>query len=209
MFDFTALGPFAVNTLVDVGAGVGTFLGPALAYYQPSVWLAIEMLPDRAEMLAEKFVDPGGRVLHSAIGEQAGRQTIRRTVSADSSSLLEIDPRSETWFSAAPGGMNQAEDGEVRVCTLSQACEHLGHIDLMKVDVQGYEGRLIRGGADALGRTKRLIIEVLFVHHYHGQSEPDEIERALKDLGFRFDRWLEKSYHRGVLLQGDGYYVRD
>lgn len=207
MFDFAGLNLNNVQTIVDVGAGDGTFLGPAIDYYRPSQSLAVEMLPDRANALWSKFPN----VVHAAIGEFRGWAEVGRTRSIDSSSLLTIDPRAQGWFTTGPGGMDQEfVDGHyVEVRTLDDVCSHLDVVDLMKVDVQGYEGRLIRGGRGTLDRTRALIIEVLFCHHYEGQSEADEIDGLLIGLGFRLQRYLNDYWSRDhtVHLQGDAYYV--
>lgn len=216
MFDFASLPIGQVKTLVDVGAGLGTFLGPALEYYKPERWLAIEMLPERAAYLQSYFLDQNcgdwtisGDVENTAVGEVSGAASIRRTKSADSSSLLVIDPRSQDWFTVGPHGMDQRTNafGQVTIRTLDDFCSYLPTIDLMKMDIQGYEGRAIRGGKETLKRTRALIIEVLFVHHYEGQSEADEIDKGLRDLGFKPDRWLTKDYNGDLLLQGDALYV--
>jgi len=40
----------------------------------------------------------------------------------------------------------------------------------LKIDVQGYEGRVLRGAREMLKRTKFVVVEVLFCQHYIGQS---------------------------------------
>jgi len=214
MFDFKSLNLGKVDTLVDVGAGVGAFLGPALDYFKPTRYLAIEMLPDRAAELRAKYPNDlsSSWICNCAVGEWFERcVNILRTESADSSSLLVIDPQAQDWYTRGPHGMDQAPDGSVTVQTLDYLCGyvHAPVIDLMKMDVQGYEGRAIRGGQATLKRTRALIIEVLFCHHYEGQSTPEEIDWLLTGLGFRLDRWLTDDWNadRSVHLQGDAFYV--
>jgi FkbM family methyltransferase len=209
MFDFASLNISKVDTLVDVGAGVGAFLGPALEFYKPLRFVAIEMLPERAAYLRQRFSESTG-IWPVAVGEcHTFAVPIRRTVSADSSSLLAIDPRSQDWFTIGPHAMDQFAYGNTAVLTLDEIYEiaRLDVIDLMKMDIQGYEGRAIRGGPNCLRHTRNLIIEVLFVHHYEGQSTPEEIQNELYILGFRFDRWLVRDFKGDILLQGDALYV--
>lgn len=210
MFDFAGLNLGRVDTIVDVGAGYGAFLEPALEFYKPSRALAIEMLNDRCAYLRQRF--PGVAVWQGAVGERhsAVSAPILRTVFADSSSLLTIDPRSQEWFGVAPRGMNQFFCGATSVCGLDDILEffHQGAvIDLMKMDIQGYEGRAIRGGGETLKRTRALIIEMLFCHHYEGQSMPEEIHDELTKLEFRPDKLLEDNWNGDVHLQQDWLYV--
>jgi|SRR5215831_5037103 len=210
MFDFASLGLGKVDTLVDVGAGVGAFLGPALEYCQPSKYLAIEMLPERASYLEHRFGH--AHVTRCAVGESSGRATMFRTVSQDSSSLLIVNPESQRWYDVIPHGFDQYAsefDEDAYIMPLDTLVPKDWQVDLMKMDVQGYEGRAIRGGKDTLRRTRALIIEVLFCQHYEGQSSRDEINMLLIGLGFRFDRWLSEDWNRDhtLLLQGDAFYV--
>jgi len=206
MFDFASLELGKVDTLVDVGAGVGAFLGPALEYYQPSKYLAIEMLPERATYLSKRF--GYAHVCHHAVGETSTYDvSIQRTVSPDSSSLLKINPESQKWYDIMPHGFDQYVNESVCVTTLDKLVSERWTVDLMKMDVQGYEGRAIRGGKDTLRRTRALIIEVLFCQHYEGQSTEGEIYTLLTDLGFRFERWLSNDWNGTIHLQGDALYV--
>jgi len=213
MFDFASLNLGKVDTLVDIGAGVGAFLGPALEFYQPARFTAIEMLPERAAYLRHRFREnpADGCVRQLAVGESRWcTQAIHRTLSADSSSLLPVDPQAQNWFSVMPHGMDQFVCDEASVYPMDDIhpLPDYKQIDLMKIDVQGYEGRAIRGGQATLKRTRALIIEVLFCHHYEGQSTPEEIDGLLTGLGFRLDRWLTDDWNADhtVHLQGDALY---
>jgi FkbM family methyltransferase len=211
MFDQIDFG--AVKTLVDVGAGEGTFLGPAIERYHPERWVAIDMLSDRVAALCKRFHDsiPPGMLYHCAVGERAEDGVpILRTGNIDSSSLLPINPQSGEWFEAGSEGMKQAPTGRVSVRRLDDILAHYEYdgIDLMKMDVQGYEGRAIRGGQEVLKCTRNLIIEILYVQHYFGQSMPDEIDAELVKLGFKFQGWAEEAWRNGILLQRDAWYAR-
>ena len=201
-----------VKTLVDVGAGDGGFLLPALNFYKPEKWLAIEMLPERADRLCEIAAasNGAGSVACVAVGDEFGPIPAHVTPHIDSSSLLEINPESEKMYGYSAGRMTPNRKVAVSMSMLDSLCIDLGEIDLVKVDVQGYEGRLIAGGQQTLARTRAVIIEELFVQHYFGQATPEEIEHALNALGFKLVRWLEKNYNKeGILLQGDALYVRE
>lgn len=206
MFDFPSLNLSSISTIIDVGAGEGAFLEPAMRFYKPTCSIAIEMLPHRAQILSWRF--PETPVIQCAVGEVPGVGTILQTKSADSSSLLPVNPESQDWYQIVPSGMDQSEAGTVNIWPLDDMFQDIHRIDLMKMDVQGYEGRAIRGARVTLRRTKYLLIEILFVRHYDGQSEPFEIHRELKALGFH----LRKSFNpmrsaSGRLLQADALYV--
>jgi hypothetical protein len=59
-----------------------------------------------------------------------------------------------------------------------------GDTILLKLDVQGYEGEVIRGGREAIKRIKAALLEVSIVPMYETQPTYLEIIRVLADLGF-------------------------
>jgi FkbM family methyltransferase len=209
MFNFASLNLGRVDTLVDIGAGTGAFLRPALAFYKPSDYLAVEMLADRAFDLMQEF--HGRHVVCAAVGESKGWAPVLKSEHPDSSSLLPITTEAESLYKIP---MTQHVMGSVEVRTLDDICRLLPYdkqIDLMKIDIQGYEARALRGGPETLARTRALIIEILHCPHYMGQSAPAEIAMLLRQQGLRFDRWLTDDWNadRSVRLQGDALYVRD
>lgn len=70
---------------------------------------------------------------------------------------------------AAPKGRTQ-----VRVTTLDAYCKDaaISEIDLLKIDAQGYEQHILRGGSKCLERhlIKAVFLEVCFVPLYDGQA---------------------------------------
>ena len=57
---------------------------------------------------------------------------------------------------------------------------------LVKIDVQGVEDKVIRGGIETLKKAKIVITEVEFVELYEGQVLFDGIYEQLNKLGFKF-----------------------
>jgi FkbM family methyltransferase len=70
---------------------------------------------------------------------------------------------------------------------LSTFCRQqgIGHIHLLKIDVQGAEIKVLNGAAEALGITDCIILEISFFDYYEHQSSFLEIETVLHPLGFR------------------------
>jgi FkbM family methyltransferase len=207
MFDFGLLGikPGKCETLVDIGANEGQFLFAALDYFRPRRFLSVEMLPDIAERLRmdPRLAGYQGAVLSCAVGECRQRVPMLRSVFSQASSLLALDPRAADWYGM---DLTQRDGGFVEVRTLDEICaEHaIDRIDVLKIDVQGYELKVIRGGERALGRTANLIIEVEFVPVYAGQAPAAGILRELEDRGFELRHYLSQYRNPdGQLLHAD------
>ncbi len=88
---------------------------------------------------------------------------------------------------------------------------HPAHPELLvKIDVQGFEGEVIRGGEAVLGRAKIVIVETTFVELYVGQPLFGTIHEQLSRLGFAFQGNLSQLWNPedGRILQADSLYAR-
>jgi hypothetical protein len=67
---------------------------------------------------------------------------------------------------------------------IKQKC--LTHIDLLKIDTQGYDLEVLRGASTILDlrAVGTLLVEVNFTCLYEGQCSFGEIERLLKGKGY-------------------------
>lgn len=72
---------------------------------------------------------------------------------------------------------------QVEVRTLDSVLPELGveRVDLMKVDVEGAELRVLRGAAETLARSDEL---KLFIDIHPGRQDPRPVCELLSDLGF-------------------------
>jgi hypothetical protein len=81
--------------------------------------------------------------------------------------------------------MNVKERGKVAVVRLDDAIPPDTLVDLLKIDVQGYELSVLEGGAKTLERTSALLLEVNYVAHYEGAPDFDQVVEAVRKHGFR------------------------
>jgi len=81
-------------------------------------------------------------------------------------------------------------------------------IDYLKLDTQGTELDIIRGG-ERIVRSKLVIrTEVEFVEMYEGQDLFDEVARELSLAGFRFLDFTDGPRHQGKRIWADALFVR-
>src|SRR6478735_2425072 len=62
---------------------------------------------------------------------------------------------------------------------------HIPHLDLVKIDVEGFEGPVVRG---ALALIKRMKPVVLMDTHPQMGAELGSIEQSFQSLGYRLSR---------------------
>jgi FkbM family methyltransferase len=102
--------------------------------------------------------------------------------SQDSIYLSEVRSRN-----AAPETTRFNEEIEVEAERLDHFCARHGieAIDLLKIDVQGAEFRVLAGAGALLERVGAVIAEVSFYDYYQHRGSFLEIERSIAPFGFR------------------------
>ena len=65
---------------------------------------------------------------------------------------------------------------------------------LVKIDVQGYEDRVVQGGKEILRRTTTCILEINLDTLYQDQADFKDLVSKLYDLGFVYSGNLEQVY---------------
>ena len=82
---------------------------------------------------------------------------------------------------------------------------------LIKVDVQGYEDKVLRGGEKTIKRAKVIILETSFEELYKSQPLFNDIYKQLVNWGFTYAGSLEdlRSRKSGRILQEDSIFVKE
>ena len=142
--------------IVDGGAFEGEFTTAALAAFRASRDLrvvAFEPAPPAFERLKKNFApDPRVVPVAAALGEKPGH--------AD----LHIDPSPKMNSIVNRLGLEGGESVSVPVTTLDNYCHEnsIDHIDLLKLDIEGYEFNALQGTRDLLSRRAVSIVQFEF-----------------------------------------------
>jgi hypothetical protein len=84
----------------------------------------------------------------------------------------------------------------------------LKDLDLLKIDVQGYEIEVFIGGRETLGKTRLVVVEVSFFEHYKGQPLFGEVYDFLHHAGFEMRSTFGYIYDaKGLPLQCDAVFI--
>jgi len=147
---------------------------------------------------------------HTAITDQSGVSRLNVNVLSGTNSLLEFSPKAgETDIHSTMATLTSTE---VATTTLDLFCEKHGinSIDILKMDVQGSELKVLHGAASLLERQAiRLIYaEVMFDEMYVGQADFCEIRSYLasKDY-FLYGLYYLKQNRGSMLGWGDAIFV--
>lgn len=165
------LGPGDV--FIDVGAHIGWFTTIAARRVQASGRvIACEPYPANAGALRENLRindNHNVQVVEAAMSHGAG--TLRLAKGPDSGSVTALD-----WAHDDPA--------DVRMLTLDELAQALADVRLLKVDVEGWEAHVLRGGVETLRRTANVLIEINRPALKKSGSAPEEILQLLRVSGF-------------------------
>jgi FkbM family methyltransferase len=198
--EYTLLGlrhrPF--RTVLDVGASTGQFASQMHTIYPQAQVYAFEPLPEPFKALDSKaHANIDGRLLafNMALGDRNGRIDMFQHVdhSPSSSILRSTTVNSELY----PVTRHQAPTSvELRTLDgiLAEMSLPLLPPVLIKLDVQGYEEHVIRGGQEAFRGASACIVEVNLDELYAGQAEFARLVVLLKNLGHCYAGSLRQRY---------------
>ena len=173
-----------IRTVIDIGAHVGGYSEFLGRYFQPAAIYAFEPLAScqpRLQQLAEQLGNM--RVFQIALDDHEGEETFWENDYGPSSSLLHV---SDIHKQAFPHTENESRS-TVKVARLDDMLDAstLGRDVLIKIDVQGVEDRVIRGGRAVFGAAEMVLIEMSFLQMYEQQPIFDEINDLLRECGLR------------------------
>jgi len=207
---FKWLSGMAIKTVIDVGANRGEMAVELHRILPDAGFYCFEPLKECIAVLRQRTrAISHCRVFEIAIGDEAGEARLHRSSYDSSSSLRPMGALHKRLFPHTAA----THEIVVPVDTLDHAMAEfeLQVPILLKLDVQGFEDRIIRGAPGVLARTKVVIAETSFQELYEGQPLFAEIHGMLAVLGFRYmGAWSEdlRSPIDGSHLQQDSVFVR-
>jgi FkbM family methyltransferase len=199
----------APRTVIDVGANVGQFSVAAAKLFPDVQVHSFEPLPECVGRLQGHARKLGNiDVYPLALGESPGEVRFHVNSHTQSSSILRL---ARAHREAFPGA-RETESLPIQLTTLDEVMKNtrIRPPCLLKLDVQGYETRVLRGATESLRRVDYVILEASFRPMYEGESLFMDIAGEMTDHGFRFARpvgWLNDPV-TGEVLQTDALFIR-
>jgi FkbM family methyltransferase len=175
----------SARVIVDVGANHGDFANAASTCFPEADVMVVEPLP-KMQMCLDKIIrdqHKKWRLIKCALGAERGTLPLFIDEAHDDiSSLVGFSPE---YLKANP----RAQSSEKLVCEVNTldkiaAETKIDRIDLLKIDVEGFEFEVIKGAAQILGKTCAVIIEVSLVRQTGKSSLLVEMLELLTKHGF-------------------------
>jgi len=199
-----------IRTIIDIGANVGEFTAIFAELFPNARVYAFEPLPDCFEQLTKVAKQYQGRVkaFNIALGAQEGISKFHRSSWAPASSFREMSDLHKKNYQHSAG----SESVSVQVQTLDDVFRDIDLEDniFIKMDVQGFEDEVIKGGSEVIKRAKVLVIECSFQKVYEGEPMFDGIYDLLVAMGFEYRGSLKQSVRKDdqSFLQADCIFIK-
>lgn len=199
---------YKIHTFIDIGSYVGEYIDLSRLLFPKASIYAFEPLRDCYENLLIKTADMNAvKIYNLALGDKNATTVIHRSSYAPSSSLL---PMADLHKKAFPFSSGSSEE-KIQVKTLDSVLKNVSLKPniFMKIDTQGFEDKVIRGGRRVLRQTAVVQLEVSFAVLYEGQRLFHDIYMQLYELGFSFHGMHNQilSPIDGSILQAHVYFI--
>ena len=198
-----------VKTVFEVGAFDGRDCVRYAELFPAAKVYAFEPVPESFAQVQQKAADcPRIIAINAALADQSGTAEFHLSNWVDASSLL----KPKATGSSFDAYQASTKSITVQVDTLDAVCRREGveHIDLLKMDAQGAELRILEGASEtfARGAVDMVYSEVHFMESYEGAARFDQVMGWLLERGLRFHSLYDiKHNHRGQMTWCDALFV--
>jgi FkbM family methyltransferase len=190
----------------DVGANIGEIARFFARFRSVSTIYCFEPVKEVFMELVEKNKNYDRiRCFQVALGDGNGFQRMNINEFSPSSSILPMNTIHVEEFPSSRNGY----EGEVVMRTLEDVVRELNLLlpDFIKIDVQGFEDRVVRGGADIIKKARFCMLELSLVNLYKDSLLITDINSLMRSLGFRLVNIVGKVTGKSrEILQLDGLY---
>ncbi len=197
-----------IKTVIDVGAHTGEFALKIHKILPHARIYSFEPLKDCFEKLNKNSKNIANlQCFNVALGEKLQEIEIHHNDFSPSSSLLKLEEHKE-HFPFTQGSTKEM----IQVDTLDSFARKLNFQKniLLKIDVQGFEDKVITGSSSTLSDVKLIIVETSFKELYKSQPLFSDIYHILTKLDFIYlGSWGQlKSPIDGSPCQEDSIFVK-
>lgn len=186
---------FSNPIIIDVGGNKGQSIEKYLQIFDEPIIHTFEPIKSEYEYMCNKFKNNKNIFLNNfALGDKTEEKEFNVTAKTGNSSFNKINPGTD-WLKLRSKQFNTSEEGyvtsvqKVNVIKLDDYCEdnNISIIDLVKIDTQGYEDKVLEGSLNLIkqNKIKAIVTEIMFDNVYEKYFSFSDIEKFLIPYNFR------------------------
>jgi len=209
LFDKKWLLDSNINTVIDIGANIGEFTFIFSELFPNAYIYAFEPLPDCFNQLEKRTKNMRNiKIFNFALGSTEGELKLHKSSWHPASSFREMGDLHKQNYPHS----SESDDLIVRIKKLDDIFkkESLTNNIFIKMDVQGFEDEVIKGGPNIFKNAKVVVVESSYQKLYDNEPLFDGIYSLLKPLGFEFRGSLKQSVSKSdeSFLQADCIFIK-
>lgn len=179
-----------LDYIIDVGANSGQFSKVASYHYPDAKMDVFEPLPNLYPKIKKMFQNNPNISTHNvALGNELGTIKFNRNEFGHISSILDISE--ENIHYPKGNGLDQIDVEIKTLDSLSFEKKASQGISLLKLDVQGYELEVLKGGENTLKNIDYILLEANLEQLYVNQPSFTEVNNYLNSRGFELSDMLD------------------
>ncbi len=195
-----------VRIIFDVGANHGGITDQYLMDFPNAVIHLFEPTTKCFDFLKNKFIDHSRVIINKiALTNTIGTAEFYVNNNIDTSSMLQ----SQKLGLNSDKNVNLQYVEVVDTLTIDEYCRlnDIGHIDILKLDIQGGELNALQGAQSSISKIKLIYTETYFQQQYLQQPLFYEIGVLLNDSGFVLQDLYSKIYGHDSLVWCDAIFI--
>ena len=186
------------NTILDIGAHTGQFHS-----WSKRVWPDVGVFMIEANPLHESHLDKlammnGDKYLIAALGDEEREVTFYTRSDKPHTEGNSYYKEHNYWDIP-----QLVQETKVTLQKLDNLFENDAVFDIIKVDTQGSEIDILKGGKDLVSKAQAIILEVSFIEYNEGAPTAEETIDYMNEIGFEERMSIGEHYDGETIVQKD------
>ena len=186
------------NAILDIGAHTGQFHS-----WSKRVWPDVGVFMIEANPLHESVLDrlammSGDSYLIAALGDEEREVTFYTRSDKPQTEGNSYYKEHNYWDIP-----QLVQETKVTLQKLDNLFENDAVFDIIKVDTQGSEIDILKGGKELASKASAIVLEVAYIEYNEGAPNVKEITDYMNDVGFVEKLSIGEHYEGGKIIQKD------
>ena len=186
------------TAILDIGAHSGQFYGWAKRVWPDSFIWMVEANHLHERMLENLIRFSNDAYLIAALGDEVREVTFYTRSDKPHTEGNSYYKEHNYWDIP-----QLVQESKMTLQKLDNLFEEDSVFDIIKVDTQGSELDILRGGTDLVSRAKAIILEVSFIEYNEGAPTDKETIEYMNEIGFEEQVSLGEHYDGDTIVQKD------
>jgi FkbM family methyltransferase len=192
------------NAILDIGAHTGQFHGWVKRVWSNVPVFMIEANPLHKSALDKLVMMNGDDYLIAAMGDEEREVTFYTRSDKPHTEGNSYYKEANYWDIP-----QLVKENKVTLQKLDNLFEDDAVFDLIKLDTQGSELDILKGGKNLVSKSIAVILEVAYTEYNLGAPTSDEVIRYMNSIGFKKKMSIGEHYDGDTVVQKDLLFIRE